>query len=354
MMNNIYKVISSLGTGTGFFVREHGSVITNYHVVQGSKEVALHGPDKNRYLAKVVMVNPELDLAILKSNVPISDGGNIILQPDIEVTNAQKVFIHGYPFGLPYTITEGIISSAKQMMGSRYYLQTDAAINPGNSGGPMLNADGVLLGVSTVKMSGAENVGFGIPHSDVIKELNDFTITEENFHVKCNSCDQFLSEQSDFCSNCGNTIDKGVFEEFEISDFAAFVEDTFSALGIIPALARAGRDAWEFHQGSALIKIFVYRDEYLAVTSPLNKLPTKNLSKLYEYLHCHLVSPYTFGIYDNHIYLSYRIHISDIFTSHAEKIKTRITQLALKADELDNFFADEFDCEMSIEGKAEV
>ena len=63
------------------------------------------------------------------------------------------------------------------------------------------------------------------------------------------------------------------------------------------------------------------------------------------------VEPYYLGIHDNQIYISYRVHLSDIFTDYAEKIKENIKNLALKADDLDNFFADTFGCEMSIESK---
>tara|TARA_Y100001933_G_C18998807_1_gene563712 strand:+ start:2881 stop:3081 length:201 start_codon:yes stop_codon:yes gene_type:complete len=63
------------------------------------------------------------------------------------------------------------------------------------------------------------------------------------------------------------------------------------------------------------------------------------------------LEPYYLGIYENQIYLSYRVHLSDIFTDHAETIKNNIKNLALKADDLDNYFADNFGCEMSIESK---
>lgn len=58
-----------------------------------------------------------------------------------------------------------------------------------------------------------------------------------------------------------------------------------------------------------------------------------------------------FGVWDNHIYLSYRTHISDIFSAHADEVKSNITNLAIKADELDDFFVEKFGCEMLIESK---
>ncbi len=354
MEKNIYKVITASGTGTGFYLAEKNCVVTNYHVVQGSREVALQGFDKKRYIAKVCMVNPDADLAFLKSDVPISENSEILLTKDVSVDNAERVFIHGFPYGLPYTVTEGIISSSQQLMGQRYYLQTDAAINPGNSGGPMLNKQGELVGVATSKFANADNIGFGITHADLIKEFDEFKIESDEFHVKCNSCSNFIFEEKEFCDNCGNTIDKGAFEELELSKFAVFMEDALTGLDMNPVLSRAGRDEWEFHQGSALIRLFIYRSEYFICTSPLNKLPKENLNNLYTYLLEEPVTPYMFGVSNNHIYISYRAHVSDLFSSYAEEIKKDIANLAIKADEYDNFFMDKFGCEMSIEGTQEA
>ncbi len=353
MEQNIYKVITASGTGTGFFLRDQKIVVTNYHVVQGCKEVALEDHNQHRYLAKVIFVNPETDLALLKSAVPTGTGEKISLNPSLEVKNTEKIYIHGFPFGLPYTVTEGIVSSPRQMMGQRHYLQTDAAVNPGNSGGPMLNSKGELMGITTSKFMDADNVGFGIPFTDLVDEMKGLKISEAVYHVKCNSCKTLLKEETEFCPNCGNTIDKGVFEEFDLSNFATFVEDALKQLKLNPVLARAGRDHWEFHQGSALIRIFVFKNDYLIATSPLNKLPQENLDKLFKVLLSRPVAPYMLGISENHIYISYRIHLSDIFSNQKDAIKKNITNLALKADQLDNYFMDKFGCEMAAEAKQE-
>jgi len=351
MQSNIYKIITASGTGTGFLLRDQKVIVTNYHVVQGCKDVALEAHNKHRYLAKVIFVNPETDLALLKTTMPMNDGVKITLNPALDINTTEKVYIHGFPFGLPYTVTEGIVSSAKQMMGQRYYLQTDAAVNPGNSGGPMLNSRGELMGITTSKFMDADNVGFGIPYTDLLDEMRGLKISEATYHVKCNSCKTLIKEASEFCVNCGNAVDKSVFENFELSYFATFVEDALKELKMNPILARAGRDFWEFHQGSALVRIFVFKNDYLIATSPLNKLPQQNLEPLFKLLLTRPVAPYSLGISDNHIYISYRVHLSDIFSNQADKIKKNITQLALKADHLDNFFMDKFGCEMAAEAK---
>ncbi len=348
---SVFKIITASGTGSGFTVSGKNIIITNYHVVAGEKTVAIEDYKKDRFVANVVMVNPEVDLAFLHVDGFENTETDITLEEDVVIMNTHKVYINGYPFGMPYTITEGIISSTHQPMGSRHFIQTDAAVNPGNSGGPMLNEAGNLIGVTTSKFTNADNVGFGIKHSDLIKEIKDFTYVDNAYRVKCNSCDTYTVEQSEFCNNCGNNMDISIWEEFEKSHFANFVEEALTELGMNPVIGRAGKDFWEFHQGSALIRIFVFKRDYLVATSPLNKLPKTNLSELMEYLLGNNVSPYTLGIHENKIFLSYRTHLSDIFTDHAESIKDNIKNLALKADDLDNFFMDTYGCEMSMESK---
>ena len=278
---SVFKIVTASGTGTGFTVSGYNQVITNYHVVKGEKVVAVEDYKKDRFVANVVMVNPEVDLAFLKIEGFENKETDISLQEEIIVANTQKVFINGYPFGMPYTITEGIVSSSSQPMGNRNYIQTDAAVNPVISGGLMLNEAGVLIGVTTSKFNNADNVGFGIKHSDLIKEINDFASVENPvYSVKCNSCDSYMEKECEFCANCGNTMDISICEEFEKSHFAQFVENALTELGINPVLGRAGRDYWEFHQGSALIRIFVFKRDYLVATSPLNNLPKKNILEL--------------------------------------------------------------------------
>lgn len=351
--DSIYKIITAGGTGTGFKVAGYDFLITNYHVVKGSKTVAVEDHKNNRYVAQVAMVNPKVDLAFLdvKDLVPMK--GTILLDKDKEVSNLETIYINGFPFGMPFTVTEGIVSAANQPMNGRNYIQTDAAVNPGNSGGPMLDNEGFLIGVTTSKFTQADNVGFGIQAKDVIKQIEDYNFEDVKYRVKCNSCDSFIENESEFCPNCGANIDISVFEEFELSHFANFTENALTELGANPILCRAGRDYWEFHQGSALIRIFVVNNNYLFATSPLNKLPKENLDELLTYVTSNKVAPYQLGVYENKIYISYRTHLSDIYSEKKDEIKMNIINLALKADELDDFFKDNYGCDMSMESKSE-
>jgi hypothetical protein len=117
---------------------------------------------------------------------------------------------------------------------------------------------------------------------------------------------------------------------------------------INPILARTGYEAWKFHKWSSEIRIFVYNKSYLFCTSPINVLPKKDIEPVLTYILSDKIKPYQFWLNDNQIYVSYRVHLSDIFSeNNSDEINKNITNLALKADELDNVLHDEFWCDFS-------
>jgi len=214
---------------------------------------------------------------------------------------------------------------------------------------------GELVGITTSKFQDADNMGFAIP-TEVLSEQFPFLgeNPEEKFSMKCPSCDSLIIDKVEWCDNCGNEIDTRYFEVAPLSDLASFVEGALSKLDINPVLARMGTEYWKFHQGSSQIRIFVYNRSYLYATSPLNNLPKKNLKEIFDYLLKDNVAPYKLGLDGNQIFIAYRIHISDIFSAHAPQIEENLKNLALKADDLDDFFVNEYGCEMTSYSKVET
>ena len=123
-------------------------------------------------------------------------------------------------------------------------------------------------------------------------------------------------------------------------------------MGIDPLLARCGNEFWEFHSGSALVRIFVYDKNYLYATSPINNLPTGNLETLLKYVMSNPVPPYQLAVYNNQIYLSYRVRMSDVFSERATEIQQNLSNLIVKANEMDDYFVHEFACEKTNYAKA--
>lgn len=343
----VFKVNSSGGSGSSFYLKSKGVFVTNFHVVQGFKQVSVENTEMDRFLARVVMVNPNEDIAILKTTESF-DTPELLLNMTPGVNSGDKVFVAGYPFGMPFTITEGIVSAAKQLMEGRHYIQTDAAVNPGNSGGPVINANGEVVGITTAKFNNADNMGFAIPAETIKEELQMVEeIKDGVYTVVCQSCNTLIKEKTEYCQNCGANIDTKLWDENPLTDLSVFCEDAIRSLGIDPVLARTGHEFWEFHHGSSLIRMFVFNRDYIYATSPLNNLPSKNLEKLYRDILDTKNNPYILGIDENKIYVSYRVHITDTLSAHAGRIREELTGFARKANDLDDYFFIEYGAEKS-------
>ncbi|MCX7024131.1 MAG: trypsin-like peptidase domain-containing protein [Spirochaetes bacterium] len=161
------------GSGSGSIIDAKGYVLTNNHVVKGAYKVFVSLADGGRYEGKVVGVDPENDLAVLKFDPP--KDRPVVTIPfgsSASIKVGQKVLAIGNPFGLERTITEGIVSGlgrpVQQDANSviRGMIQTDASINPGNSGGPLLDSRGDMIGITTMIYSpsgGSVGIGFAVP-----------------------------------------------------------------------------------------------------------------------------------------------------------------------------------------------
>lgn len=164
--------------GSGFLISSDGYILTNEHVVEGAQEVEVTiAGFEQRFKAKVVGADRDLDLAVLKVNV-----GQPL--PYLKLGNADQarvgewVIAIGNPYGLDHTVTVGVLSAKGRPIDTqdRHYenlLQTDASINPGNSGGPLLNLRGEVIGINTAVKADAQGVGFAIPSTTVQPVLND-------------------------------------------------------------------------------------------------------------------------------------------------------------------------------------
>jgi serine protease Do len=342
----VVKINTSEGSGTGVYYKSQDVIITNHHVVGSIRKVGVETQGKETIVADVVLVNPLIDIAILKPQ-------KVLEVPDVAflsqkfLKNSDKVSVLGFPYGMPFTVTEGIISSVKQMLGGQAYIQTDAAVNPGNSGGPVVNHKGEIIGITTSKFQNADNMGFALPIDLVIEELDALKQNPNIvFAVKCDSCNHPLYAEVEHCPNCGASLDiKSLFSEPPKSAIAMFVEDVFEKLSLDPVVARKGLDFWEFRQGSALVRYFVYRNNYLFAVSPIVKLPKQNLEVIYSFLLSGPARPFYLGVTENIVYISYRVHLADIHGKYKEDIQKNLVDFALKADEFDNLLVEEYDCE---------
>jgi len=158
----------SRALGSGVLIDSDGYVVTNNHVVQDANELAVALPDGSLRDTKLIGVDPDSDLALLKID---PSGLSPIAIGDLKSAAVGDVVLAvGNPLGVGQTVTQGIISAlGRKGIGINpieNFIQTDAAINPGNSGGALVDTSGRLLGINSAILSrggGSEGIGFAIP-----------------------------------------------------------------------------------------------------------------------------------------------------------------------------------------------
>jgi serine protease Do len=175
--------------GSGFIIRENGTVITNNHVIANAEDILVRVGDKE-YKAEVVGADPYMDIAVLKMKTKEKFSTVKFGDSDKARVGDWAVAI-GNPFGLGGTVTAGIISARNRDINlTRYddFIQTDASINQGNSGGPLFNLKGEVIGINTAIIapgqSGSIGIGFAIPAnaaSNVIDQLIEFGETKRGW-----------------------------------------------------------------------------------------------------------------------------------------------------------------------------
>ncbi len=179
-MDFFWGPVPQQGQGSGFIIDKEGHILTNYHVVEGARQVEVTLHNKKKYRAKIIGLDSSHDLAVIQIDAPgvvpatLGDSKNLIV--------GQKVYAIGNPFGLNGTMTRGIISSLRPIRSPEgayidEAIQTDAAINPGNSGGPLLNSHGEVIGITSMIATGGSNqsagIGFAIPINTAKAVIND-------------------------------------------------------------------------------------------------------------------------------------------------------------------------------------
>lgn len=153
------------GAGSGVVISTDGQILTNNHVVEGSKEILVTMNDKREFKARIIGRDPKTDLAVIKADAVLPFKSAKLGNSDI-LRVGEWVLAVGNPFGLTNTVTSGIVSAKGRAIGAGPYddfIQTDASINPGNSGGPLFNMKGEVVGINTAIIPNGQGIGFAIP-----------------------------------------------------------------------------------------------------------------------------------------------------------------------------------------------
>ncbi len=170
------RVYERDGQGSGVIIDSDGYIVTNYHVIEDAEEILVETYDNEEYTATIVGEDPSTDLAVLRidaTGLTAAEFGD-----SDTIVAGQLAIAIGNPLGREFarSVTVGVVSGVRPAMYGQaarqrvfQLVQTDASINPGNSGGALLDSEGRVIGINTVKMAGetVEGMGFAIPSNTV-------------------------------------------------------------------------------------------------------------------------------------------------------------------------------------------
>jgi S1-C subfamily serine protease len=157
-----------LMTGTGFFAKHKKLIATNYHVIKGAYRLKIiTSDDKEHDIFDVCVENVTSDIAVLRSKIEKRPLPLYENTPQI----GDEIISIGSPMGLSGSLSTGVIGAIRNNEGHEYY-QITSPISPGSSGGPVINKNGLVLGMTIFYIKGAQNLNFAIPSTQVSKYLD--------------------------------------------------------------------------------------------------------------------------------------------------------------------------------------
>lgn len=344
--NVIIQIATPYSTGTGFFLKGPGVIVTNHHVVEGNRMVSIEGSRFQKQLARVQYIDRKYDLAFLSAPESTEEMPEVRLGTDEPLRERDPVTAIGHPFGLKFSVKSGIVSNTREIINNIPYLHIDAALNPGNSGGPLVNNNGNVVGVNTFVMRDGDNAGFSLPVSFLDETLREFTQLNSTNACRCTACSNLVTEKSvenGFCTFCGNKVQlPGAVDEYAPSGVAKTIENIVAKIGHNVTLSRCGLNSWEIRQGSARININYHeKTGMMSADAILCQLPKDNIKPLYEYL---LRENYTsealaFSVHHQDILLSLIIY--DRYLDEQTGLHM-LQNLFEKADHYDNVLVEQY------------
>lgn len=213
-VNGVYAGGESIGSGV--CVADGGYILTNSHVVNGAQKIILHLSNKENANANIIYDNPVLDLAIIKSDTSLP---YLAIGDSDKLSVGQDVMAVGTPLSLTltHTFTKGIVSAVDRTLkvesdGGEGYMQNlvqhDASLNPGNSGGPLVNTQGQVVGINTLKITSGEGIGFAIPSKSFESLVGSF-VENINYQIPFLGVYGFDSEIANYYDT--NISDNGFY-----------------------------------------------------------------------------------------------------------------------------------------------
>jgi S1-C subfamily serine protease len=270
-------------SGTGFFITETGVIATNAHLARGEEALLATLPNGTRLEAKIVYIDPDLDIALAKT---IGEGfPHLPLAEAATVRQGESVLAIGNPGdAMLFSVTKGIVSAVGRFdaAGPGTWIQTDAPINPGNSGGPLLNSRGEVIGINSQKLikKNVAGISFALSASDLLEVLHRFypTGSKPNEGIAASANAKLPSGASLMNTSAPPQISPGLGVTEITSDpdgAEIFLDD--KCIGTTPATLRLGEGAHTLtlkspHHADWQRSITVLKDSTVTVKATLDPI----------------------------------------------------------------------------------
>ncbi len=328
-------------TGKGVVLSEHGLIVTHQHLVDSTPEVVISNPNFQPHLGKVLFTDEIYDLAFIE--LPTDFPAVSLSFSTAPLQKGDKVFC------MESEQREGTIIQTEYPFINVNYLQTSICIDTEYSGSPLINDAGeIVASLTGLLQNGFQKVGYALPHSYILKAIEDYKNSLERIATRCRNCETIITNKTiapaSSCSSCGESVElPSQILPYKAKGISRTIEKLIKKQGFRPELSRRGPNLWALIQGSATIFLSYYeRKGYITGDAFLCQFPENgNTDKIYEFLlrQNYKVKGLTFSINQRDIVLSLIIYDRHLNTDTAQQL---LQNLLEQADYYDNVLVEEY------------
>lgn len=313
------------------------------HIVRGHRQVIVEGDAVSRQLADVVFTDEAIDLALLKSNEPLSSS-DVAYQKVIGKGNV--VIAYAYPFRESEKVEKGFVDDPAFDFHGSPHIMHDAVLGNAANGAPLFSESGKLLGLNNFMPWKGRHIGMTLPIAQILDSVITYQEAGNRFAVKCPNCSTIdVGTESGQCTDCDTFLEKNSkTDSYQPSGVGKTIELLLESMGYTLELARIGPDHWEVERGSAAVNITYFEKNGLIIGDAyMCKLPPQSNLELYEFLlrQNHEMENLTFSVKGDDIILSLLIYDRYLNEQTGTEL---LTNLLERADRFDNILVEQYQC----------
>ena len=344
--NILFRVSTPYSLGIGFKVEGYDWIITNENLVRGNHSVVVENLSGAISYAKIIYIDPLLDVAVLK--LPFDDvEGGLKFSDQIDFQQGMKIFSLGIK-GDAVIAKKGEVLETVHPKENWEYIVHDAVMGYENTGGPVIDAQGHLISMNNYGMENDSKQSTSLPILGILDVFEKLQGKDNMEWVRCYNCRTFLSEkvalETQSCTVCNSYVEfpKNV-EPYETTGVARTIESLIEQAGFNVGFSRKGANAWLIKSGSASISIsFHERSGMITGDAVLCKLPSNKRKSILEYLlrENEKLEHLSFSVESESVILSLVLNDHSI---NDDRGLDSLMDLFTKADTFDNILVEQFD-----------